>query len=266
MKEEILFTIDDRNIAWLTLNRPHVHNAVDEGSILKLIECFKKLHNMPTVRALVIRGNGKSFCAGADLSWIERSFQGKEADSLKNARNLSLMMSLLDSLPLPTVTYIHGVVMGGGVGIVACSDIVLSDSKTTLSFPETKLGLAPAIVSPYILRAIGPRYARRYFLTGEPFKGTEAYHMGLVHKIVEKEKASAEIEEVISHILEGGPQAITQAKKLIRELTGEVTEDTKRMTTELISSLCQSDEGQQGVSAFLKKTTPPWHPKKPNDD
>lgn len=266
MEEEVLFTIDEQNIAHITLNRPQVHNAIDGVMIQKLLECFRKLQDTPSVRALLIRGNGESFCSGADLSWIQCSFQGKEADSFENARNLSLTLKFLDNLPFPSVTYIHGAVMGGGIGLVACSDIVLSDSHAVLSFPEVTLGFAPAIVSPYVLRAIGPRYTRRYFLTGEPFKATEAHHMGLVHKIVEGGRANAEIEEVMAYILEAGPHAITETKKLIRKLTDEITENTRLMTIELIDSLCRSEEGQQGVSAFLKKTTPAWGPKKPGND
>src|SRR5262249_27749326 len=159
--------IDEQNIAYLTLNRPHVHNAFDNEMIQKLIEYFKMLQDLPSVRALVIRGNGASFCAGADLSWIERTSQGSSAESFENAQDLSTMLYSLDTLPIPTVTYSHGAVRGGGVGIVACSDIVLSDSQTTFSFPEIRLGLAPALISPYILKAISSRQARRYFLTAE---------------------------------------------------------------------------------------------------
>jgi methylglutaconyl-CoA hydratase len=266
MEEEILFTIDEQNIAHITLNRPQVHNAIDGVMIQKLLDCFRKLQDTPSVRALIIRGNGESFCSGADLSWIECSFQGTPADSYKNARNLATMLHLFDNLPIPTVTYIHGAVMGGGIGLVACSDIVLSDSHAVLSFPEVTLGFAPAIVSPYVLRAIGPQYARRYFLTGEPFKATEAYQAGLVHIIVEDDKVNIEIEKLMTHILEGAPHAIGQAKKLIHKITGEISETARAMTIELIDSLCRSEEGQQGISAFLKKTAPPWRPKKPGDD
>jgi methylglutaconyl-CoA hydratase len=266
MEEKILFTIDDQNVARLTLNRPEVHNAFDNEMIEKLIEYFRKLQEMPSVRALVIRGNGKSFCAGADLSWIKRSFQGESADSFENARNLSMMLYSLDNLLIPTFSYIHGVVMGGGIGIAACSDIVFSDSETVFSFPETKLGFAPAIVSPFVLRAIGSRYARRYFLTGEPFNALEAHHMGLVHKIVDEDSANAEIEGIVARILENGQHAVVQAKKLIQKLTGEITESTRLMTIELIDALCRTEEGQQRVAAFLEKANRTGTPKQPYDD
>ncbi|HUX79183.1 MAG TPA: enoyl-CoA hydratase-related protein [Alphaproteobacteria bacterium] len=255
MEEEILYTIDDQHIARLTLNRPHVHNAFNNEMVEKLTECFKELQDTPSVRALVIQGNGKSFCAGADLSWIEQSFQKSSADSFKNARNLSQMLYVLNNVSIPTLTYLHGSVMGGGVGIAACSDIVLSDSKTILSFPETNLGIAPAIISPYILRAIGPRYVRRYFLTGESFTAKDAHHMGLVHQIIESDNRDAEIETVISNILEGGPHAVIKTKQLIGKLTGEIDEKTRLMTIELIDSLCHSEEAQQRVAAFLKNKT-----------
>jgi methylglutaconyl-CoA hydratase len=257
MEEEILFTIDNKNIARLTLNRPQVHNAFNNEMIQKLVACFRELQNKTDVRALVIRGNGESFCAGADLSWIERSFQGASAESFENARNLSQMLYAFDNLPIPTVTYIHGAVMGGGIGMVACSDIVLADPETILSFPETKLGFAPAIVSPYVLRAISARFARRYFLTGESFTAKDAYHMGLAHEIVESDLADKKLAEVIAHIFEGGAHAQVQTKRLIHKLMGELDEKVRLMTIELIDSLCHSEEAQKRVSEFLEKATPP---------
>ena len=151
--------------------------------------------------------------------------------------------------------------MGGGIGIVACSDIVLSDSKTTFGFLETKLGLIPAIISPFVLRTIGPRYARRFFLTGEKFGAIQAQHIGLVHEIVDLEGADTEINKFIQHFLTGGPHAIKRAKNLIQQLVGDINENIRMMNIELFATLQTSDEGRQGITSFLQKTSAPWVPK-----
>lgn len=260
MEEEIHFTVKD-TIAYLTLNRPHFHNAFNRTMLQRLIEIFKKIHDMPSLRALIIRGNGKSFCTGADIAWMEQSMNLNQLEKFEDARHISLMMHLLDTLPIPTISYVHGAVMGGGIGIVACSDIVLSDSKVTFGFLETKLGLIPAIISPFVLRAIGSRHARRYFLTGEKFGAAQAQHIGLVHEIVDLKHADVEIHKVIQSILTGGPLAIKRAKSLIQQVMGDISENTRMLSIELFATLQISDEGRQGVASFLEKTSPPWIPK-----
>jgi methylglutaconyl-CoA hydratase len=264
MEEEIHFTVDN-TIAYLTLNRPHLHNAFNRTMLQKFTETLKKIHEMPSLRALVIRGNGESFCTGADISWMEQALQLAQMDNFLDARLISLTMNLLDTLPIPTISFVHGAVMGGGVGIVACSDIVLCDSKTTFGFLETKVGLIPAIISPFVLRAIGSRYARRYFFTGEKFGATQAQNIGLVHEIVDFKTADAEINKFIQHILTGGPHAIKRAKSLIQQVVGDINENTRMMNIELFATLQISEEGRQGIASFLEKTRPPWVPKGPKD-
>jgi methylglutaconyl-CoA hydratase len=266
MEEKVLFRVDHNDIAYLTLNRPRIHNAFDKEMTEKCITHLSKLHEMPSIKALVIRGNGKSFCAGADILWLERALHITPTEGFENARLISLMLHLLDTLPTPTITYVHGAVMGGGIGIVACSDIVLCDSQSLFSFSETKLGLVPAIISPYVIRAMGSRYTRRYFLTGEKFRAQEAHHIGLVHEIVDLKMADIEIKKFIQHILTGAPQAVRRAKSLIHQIVGDISEPTRIMTIDLISSLQISEEGKQGITAFQAKTSPPWRPEESLND
>ncbi len=266
MENSILFTVDENNIGRLTLNRPDVHNAFNNEMVQRLTDHLRKIHEDPTLRALVIRGNGPSFCAGADLAWMERASKFTEEENFEDARLLSLMMYFLDVLPIPTLTYVQGAVLGGGVGMIACSDIVISDPQTLFSFSEVKMGLLPAVISPYILRAIGSRYSRRYFLTGEKFDATTAHQMGLIHEIVDPENQEAAIDNLLRHILSGGPSAVLQAKKLIQQLMPEVTEAQRLMTIELIAQVRRSEEGLQGIRAFLTKKSPPWVSNRPLDD
>ncbi len=266
MEDEVLFTIDEDKIARLTLNRPDVHNAFNNHMIEKIIEHLKKLQEAPEIRALVISGNGKSFCAGADLAWMERASHFTESENFEDARLLSLMMYFLDTLLIPTITYVHGAVRGGGIGLIACSDIVLADPLATFSFSEVKLGLAPAVISPYVLKAIAPRYARRYFLTGETFDTSPALQMGLIHEMVDLEKKDSALEIILHQILTSNPSAVNQAKKLIQELTHKISENNRLMTIELIAKMRQSEEGQQGIKSFLQKRPPPWVPERFHDD
>lgn len=266
MEEEILFTIDDQNIAHITLNRPHVHNAIDGVMIQKLLECFRKLQDTPSVRALVIRGTGESFCSGADLSWMKQSSQLTESQNYDEARLLSQMLYSLDLLPIPTIVYAHGTVIGGGIGILACSDVVIANSQTIFSFAETTIGLVPSVISPYVLRALGLRQTKRYFLTGERFNAQAAHHIGLIHEMVESDRANQEVEQFTLNILAGGPQAVREVKKLLHQMTEEIPEKIRLRTIELIAALRQSEEAQLGIKAFLEKTPPPWSPKKPCDD
>lgn len=266
MEEKVLFRIDQNDIAYLTLNRPRIHNAFDKEMIEKCITHLTNLHEMPSIKALVIRGNGKSFCAGADIQWMEKVSHLTPTEGFENARLISLMLHFLDTLSIPTLTYVQGAVSGGGIGIVACSDIVLCDSQSSFSFSETKLGLVPAIISPYVIRAMGSRYARRYFLTGEKFRAQEAHHIGLVHEIVDMEMADIEMKKFIQHVLTGAPQAVRRAKSLIHQIVGDISEPTRIMTIDLLSSLQISEEGKQGITAFQTKTSPPWRREEAFDD
>ncbi|OJW54037.1 MAG: hypothetical protein BGO67_08210 [Alphaproteobacteria bacterium 41-28] len=266
MEEEVLYTVDDQNVAWITLNRPQVRNALNEKMIQTLITHFRSVHEAPNLRALVIRGNGECFCSGADLVWMQQSAQLTDSANYDEARLLSQMLYSLDLIPIPTITYAHGAVIGGGIGILACSDLVIADTQTRFSFAETRIGLVPSIISPYVLRILGLRQTKRYFLTGEVFNAQVAQRIGLIHETVESVHADQEVEKFILNILEGDPQAEKEVKKLLYQMKGDIPENIRLRTIELIANLRNSEEGQQGIAAFLKKTTPPWSPKKPDDD
>ncbi|MDI9638210.1 enoyl-CoA hydratase-related protein [Kamptonema cortianum] len=266
MDEEVLFSIDEDKIAKLTLNRPEVHNALDEESIRKIRDFLKILYEDPTVRALVVVGNGKSFCSGADLHWMERASEVTEAENVQDANLLFSMLSSFNSLPIPVLTYVHGLVMGGGIGIIGCSDIVISDSKTVFGFPEVKLGLAPAIISPYVLKGVTSRLIRRYFLTGENFDATKALQIGLIHEIVDADSQEKALAPFLRQILIASPNALRQTKKLLSQLTPIIGEKEHQTTVEMIARLRRSEEGLQGIDAFLRKKSPPWMPERFKDD
>lgn len=258
MENRITFFIDEKNIAWLTLNRPDIHNALDGKSIEELILRLNELHRTPSVRALVLQGNGKSFCSGADLSWIQKITSASEIDHLREAHQLSDVMHLLDTLPCPTLCAVQGAIMGGGIGLMACSDIVIADPNSKFCFSEIKVGLIPAVVSPYVLRAIGPRFTRRYFLTSETFSALEAHRIGLVHEVSKQENHSKMIDELLKHIALGAPKAIQQAKQLIQDLCTDMSEDIRHNTAKWFADLRLSEEGQKGIQAFLERKLPPW--------
>ncbi len=266
MEDKILFTIDAENIARLTFNRPHVHNAFDKEMIQKLTETFQYLHKIPSARALVIQGKGKSFCSGVDIAWLNQAFFLPIKDNIKEVQELALMFTLLDTLPIPTIVYVHGAVRGGGMGFLACSDIVLAHSETIFSFSETKWGLVPAVIAPYVIRTMGSRQCRRYFLTGETFGTSSAHHIHLIHEILKSEEIDAEIETYLRHILTGGPQAIRLAKNLIQDITGNVSPAILKTTTELLANSRLSAEGRQGITSFIEKRPPPWILERFQDD
>ncbi len=261
MENSVILSLDTVNVVHLTLNRPEVHNAMNEEMVESLIKNLENIHNMTEARALILKGNGSSFCSGADLSSMKKSYEYSQKKNYEEATKLSTMLNLLDTLEIPTIAYVQGIVMGGGLGLISCTDIVLSDYHTVFSFPEVKLGIVPAVISPYVLRAIGPRQASRYFLTGEKFDSKTAQQIGLIHENVELDLVQESLEKMINQILSAGPHAVKRAKKLIREISGSVPEDIRKMTSELIADLRVLDEGQEGLSAYLNKTLPTWVPK-----
>lgn len=266
MEDSVLFTIDEDQVAHLILNRPEVHNAFDNEMIQIITTHLRNLHENPSVRALVLTGNGSSFCSGADLAWMERASKFTETENFEDARSLSFMLYFLDTLPIPVITYAQGTVMGGGIGLVACSDIVLSDTSTLFSFSEVKIGLVPAIISPYVLRNIGSHTARRYFLTGEKFDASKALQVGLIHEIVNLDARDSSIKKLIKHLLSASPSSITQSKRLIQQLTNPITDAQRLMTIELIAQMRRSGEGLEGIRSFLNKQPPPWVPERYHND
>jgi methylglutaconyl-CoA hydratase len=257
--------IEKRNaIAIVVLNRPDVHNAFDESLIAELTVAFEALDADAAVRAVVIAGAGKSFCAGADLNWMKRMARFSRAQNLADAQGLAAMLRTLHGMSKPTVARVQGAAMGGGVGLVACCDIAIAAQEATFAFSEAKLGLIPATIGPYVVEAIGARAARRYFLTAERFTAAEAFRIGLVHDIVPAPELDQRINELLGALLLAGPRAQAECKALIRAIAHRPIDDAVIAgSAEHIAKVRASPEGREGVEAFLAKRATAWSPREP---
>jgi methylglutaconyl-CoA hydratase len=246
-------------VATVRLNRPDKHNAFDEHLIAELTQAFRDLASDTAVRVAVLAAKGQSFSAGADLDWMKRMSAMGRADNERDAMALADLMEAIDRCPKPVVGVIQGAAFGGGVGLVACCDIAIATSSASFSLSEVRLGLIPAVISPYVAAAIGPRACRRYFLTAERFDAATAAKLGLVHWVVEPEALEAARDETIKHLLTGGPAAQGAAKDLIRRVAGAPIDDTlRRDTAGRIADARSSPEGKEGIAAFLEKRKPSW--------
>jgi len=249
----------DRAVAMVTLARPQVHNAFDDTLISELTAALAALDADPAVRIVVLEGEGKSFCAGADLDWMRRMAGYSHAENVADAGALAAMLSTLARMGKPTIARVHGAAYGGGVGLVACCDIAIAATDASFSLSEVKLGLIPATIGPYVVEAIGARHARRYFLTAERFTAAEARAIGLVHEVVPAAELDGRIDALIDALLVAGPLAQAAAKALVRALAGRAIDDGVIADTVLrIASIRASDEGREGVAAFLERRTPAW--------
>ena len=257
--------VTERNaVAIVVLNRPDVHNAFNGEVIAELTATFAALDADNDVRAVVIAGTGKSFCAGADLNWMKEIAGYSRAQNLADAQALAAMLRTLNGLAKPTIARVHGATMGGGVGLVACCDIAIAAQEATFALSEAKLGLIPATISPYVVDAIGTRYARRYFLTAERFDAAEAYRIGLVHDLVQQTELDARINELLGALLVAGPQAQTECKALIRNVSHRpIDAQVIAGTARNIADVRASPEGKEGVAAFLGKRKAAWVPPAP---
>lgn len=260
MGDEFLKTeIDERGRAVLTLNRPELHNAFDDALIAALTAELKRLGEDPAVRVVVLAAGGKSFSAGADLAWMRRMADYTAEENLADALALAELMRTLDTLPKPTVALVQGAAYGGGVGLVACCDIALATPRAAFCLSEVKLGLIPAVISPYVVAAIGPRAARRYFQSAELFGAAEAHRLGLVHEVVPEEELEAAGGRIVEALLKNGPRAMVAAKELVARVSrGPLDEETIRETAGRIARVRASAEGKEGVGAFLEKRQPAW--------
>lgn len=250
----------DGPVGILTMNRAERHNAFDEVLIDELTRGLQELDAHPTVRAVVLSSVGKSFSAGADLTWMKRAAGYTPEENLADARKLAALLRTLNELSKPTVARVQGAAFGGGVGLVAACDIAIATFDSQFVLSEVKLGIIPAVISPYVIAKIGEKYSRRYFLTAERFAAAEAYRIGLVHEIVpDEEGLDSAVGEIVEALLKNGPQAIAAAKRLIAAVAGRpvdaaVIEDTaQRITAQRASA-----EGKEGITAFLEKRKPNW--------
>ncbi len=250
---------DDRGRATLTLNRPDRHNAFDDTLIAALTEELQRLDKDPGVRTVALTGAGKSFSAGADLGWMRRMADYTEEENHADALALAELMRTLDTLSKPTIALVQGAAFGGGVGLVACCDIALAAPAARFCLSEVKLGLIPAVISPYVVAAIGPRAARRYFQTAERFDAEEAWRQGLVHEVVPDGQLEERARQISDQILGNGPRAMAEAKSLVAAVaTGPVDHAKIVDTARRIARIRASAEGREGIGAFLEKRHPAW--------
>jgi len=255
----LLIDINDKNVATLTLNRPLTHNAIDDQLINQLMAALRDFEMKPQLRAVLLMANGPSFCAGADLQWMKRTASYSQQENLRDAEQLAGVMRRLSILPKPTIAVVQGAAYGGGVGLVAACDIAIAAESATFSLSEVKLGLIPSVISPYVISAIGARAARRYFLTAERFSATEAHALGLIHEVVPLDTLARRADMLVEALLEGGPRAQTEAKKLVSDVAGRpIDSNIMDETARRIANIRASDEGREGVAAFLDKRKPNW--------
>ncbi len=249
---------DNQGVLRVSLNRPEVRNAFDEELIAALTALARDVARDPTLRAIVLSGEGPVFCAGADLGWMMKSVAYTRQDNLRDAEDLARMLELLDSLPVPLIGRVHGAALGGGVGLVAICDIVVASDDAVFAFSEAKLGILPAVISPYVLAKIGASAARELFLTGARFDAARARELGLVHRIAPAASLDEVVDGYVREILTSAPSALAAAKELIKEIHGSRPAEVIGVTTLRIAEQRVSVEGQEGMRAFLEKRKPKW--------
>ena len=259
MSETILTEID-RGIGIITLNRAERHNAFDDALIRELSQALTAMDTDPAVRVVVLSSTGKSFCAGADLNWMKRAAGFSAEETQRDALGLAGMLRLLNEMRKPTMARVQGPAYGGGVGLVAACDIAIAAFDAQFALTEVRLGIVPAVISPYVIAAMGERKARRYMLTAERFSAAEAYRIGLVHEIVPGEAELDEaVGEIVDTLLANGPCALGECKALIRAVANKpIGQEVIVDTASRIARVRASDEGREGMAAFLEKRKPNW--------
>jgi len=265
MPENTAYTslvVDPLGVARLTLDRPEVHNAFDDALINELNAHLERLHALAKrseVRVVVLASDGKHFSAGADLNGMKRMVDFSFDDNLKDARELARLMQQLDALPCPTLCRVQGAAYGGAVGLAACCDVVIASDKAKFCLSEVRIGLSPAVISPCVQRAIGPRQMRRYALTAEVIDAVTAQALGLVHEVADGEALDAQIDRMIDRLLAASPQAQRATKALLARVVRDPdSHATVDATCRTISELRVSREGQEGLAAFFDKRPPAW--------
>ncbi len=257
----LLQHLDHRGVLRLTLNRPQVHNAFDQELIESLTRSLQKAEQNPAVRMVVLTGTEPYFSTGADLNWMRSQVDATQEQNEQDALQLATLMRTLNFLDRPTIAMVNGPAFGGGLGLIACCDISIAEDVAQFGLTEVTLGLAPAVISPYVIRRIGEGNARRYFLTGERFNAAKAKELGLVQDVVTENSLAGEVEKIIARLLKAAPEATLCCKKLVNEVSGHDQSRQLKLdqyTAKLIARLRVSAEGQQGLAAFLEKRDPAW--------
>ncbi len=254
----------DGGVVTVTLNRPEVRNAFNDEVIAEMTTCFAALGARDDVRCIVLAANGSAFCAGADLNWMKRMAGYTRDENLADAAALAEMLRAIYTCPKPTIARVQGDVYAGGTGLVAACDMAASVDTAGYCLSEGKLGLIPATVSPYVIRAMGARAAHRYFLTAERFSAAEALRIGFVHAVVSADALDATVDGLVTNLLNAGPQALRGCKKLLQDVAGQpITAELVQMTVQGIADIRVSPEGREGVQSFLQKRKPAWLPGQP---
>jgi methylglutaconyl-CoA hydratase len=243
-------------VAEVTLNRPEIHNAFDEILIAELTDCFTQLSDDKAVRAVVLKGAGASFCAGADLAYMGKTAAYSHEENLADARALQRMFAVMAHCPKVTIAQVHGAAIGGGAGLVAVCDVAIAAEEAKFALSEVKIGLVPAVIAPYVLEKVGMGAARALFVTGERFGAAEAFRLGLVHQVTPAAELDAALARKTELVRQAGPEAIATAKRLLRAIAGKTPEEAADTTVECIAALRVGTEGQEGIHAFLEKRKP----------
>ncbi len=251
--------IDVAAVARVTLDRSDLRNAFNDEVIAEITQAFTELGARDDVRCIVLAAEGTAFCAGADLNWMRRMADFSREENLADAAKLAEMLRVIYECPKPTVARLQGDVVAGGMGLVACCDIAVSVESAGFCLSEVKLGLIPATISPYVIRAMGARAAHRYFLTAERFSAQEALRIGFVHEVVQADQLDSKVEEITQTLVKNSPNAVKVCKKLVQDVANlEISQPLIAKTVEGIADIRASAQGREGVSAFLAKRKPSW--------
>ncbi len=246
------------NLATVTLNRPELHNAFNEIMIQELTKAFSTLSKDKNTRVIILTGNGESFCAGADLNWMKKMASFTKKENLEDSKRLHKMLETIYRCSKPVIAKVNGSAIGGGVGLVAAADIALAYNTAKFGLSEVRLGLIPAVISPFVIKKIGEANAREYFLTAERFDALKARQMNLVNEVGSPEEIEKKLEEKIKFLLSAGPEALAESKILIEKVSGQPIEKVSAFTSRKIAERRASKEGREGVQAFLEKRNPQW--------
>ena len=255
----VTYQVNQEGVAYVTLNRPEKHNAFDDQLIKAMTEILNTAGQDNAVKVLVLKAEGKHFCAGADLAWMQKMVHYSEQENRDDAYKLALLLDALYRIPKPTIAQVQGAAYGGAVGLIACCDMAVASKLSKFCLSEVKLGLIPATISPYVAKAMGERVARRYFMTAEVFSSRRARRLGLISETVNEDELESSVENLVSAILKNGPNAVSAAKALSLDIADmPMNEELLMETSERIAAIRVSEEGQEGLQAFLEKRPPAW--------
>ena len=259
MSELFTKNIDEHGIATITLNRPEIHNAFNDELIIGLTKCFTEMENEDEVKIVILTGNGKSFCAGADLNWMKKMVDYSEEENIEDSMNLANLFHEINTFPKPVIGKVNGAALGGGSGLVAVCDHVIAHEDSLFGFTETRLGLVPAVISPFVLRKIGESHGRTLFLSGKRFDAKKALEIGLVHQVSLDRHFEKDVMDVCKDFLKAGPDSQKVCKKLIANVVSmNDAQEEKLYTCGVIAKRRISSEGQEGMNSLLEKKKPSW--------